>query len=347
MNKSYQKEIEVKQVEKIREILTTLPPYVGTYIRSIETSCRPGTRLAYLRDLDVFFHFISETEQNVINKSQVPLVLLEKMTEENIDDYMSFLSHYSINGKEQQNSLVSKARKLSSLSSFMQHLEKRGQIARNPVKNVNRPSVPEKNIVALNQEEMDSLITCIRDKSQLSEREKKFHDRLEKRDIAIVATLLLTGIRVSELVGLNIDSVNFMYRMFEVVRKGGKEDQVYFGEQLEAILENYMSDRNNLLPWGKDDDTQALFLSLRGNRISVRSVELLVKNYVARCPFITQKITPHKLRSTYGTNLYRETGDIMLVADILGHKNVEVTRKHYAKSNIDKKRQAGDIVKLN
>ena len=89
----------------------------------------------------------------------------------------------------------------------------------------------------------------------------------------------------------------------------------------------------------------ALFLSLQNKRLNVRSIENLVKKY-ARIITPLKKITPHKLRSTYGTNLYRETGDIYLVADVLGHNDVNTTKKHYAAIQEDRRRSARNIVKL-
>ena len=89
----------------------------------------------------------------------------------------------------------------------------------------------------------------------------------------------------------------------------------------------------------------AFFLSLQNKRITVRAVENLVKKYAKNVTTI-KKITPHKLRSTFGTNLYQETGDIYLVADVLGHKDVNTTRKHYAAMKDEHKRKAAKAVKL-
>lgn len=104
-----------------------------------------------------------------------------------------------------------------------------------------------------------------------------------------------------------------------------------------------MNEREHIMP--ESGHENALFLSLQNKRISVRSVELLVKKY-AKTVTSLKKITPHKLRSTYGTTLYQETGDIYLVADVLGHKDVNTTKKHYAAQNEERKRYAATVVKL-
>ena len=163
------------------------------------------------------------------------------------------------------------------------------------------------------------------------------------RDLALLTLLLGTGIRVSECVGLDISDVDFDNLAIKVRRKGGYEDVVYFGEEVEEALLSYLDQRKHMIPMSGHED--ALFLSLQSRRMAVRSVENLVKKY-ASLVTTTKKITPHKLRSTYGTTLYQETGDIYLVADVLGHKDVNTTRKHYAAMKDDHKRKAAKTVKL-
>ena len=104
-----------------------------------------------------------------------------------------------------------------------------------------------------------------------------------------------------------------------------------------------MEQRKHVIPSSGHEN--ALFLSLQNRRITVRAVENLVKKYASRVTTL-KKITPHKLRSTYGTNLYQETGDIYLVADVLGHKDVNTTRKHYATMQEDRRRMAAKVVRL-
>ena len=118
---------------------------------------------------------------------------------------------------------------------------------------------------------------------------------------------------------------------------------IYFSDEVRDVLEDYLDEREMIdaVPGNED----ALFLSMQRKRINVRSVENLVKKY-AKLVTPLKKITPHKLRSTYGTSLYRETGDIYLVASVLGHNDVNTTRKHYAAMKEDNKRKAARIVQL-
>ncbi len=157
-------------------------------------------------------------------------------------------------------------------------------------------------------------------------------------------TLLLgTGIRVSECVGLDIQDLDFDTNGMRILRKGGSEVILYFGDEVREALLDYLDERE--LITAKEGSEDALFLSMQRSRISVRAVENLVKKY-SRTVTTLKNITPHKLRSTYGTQLYKETGDIYLVADVLGHKDVNTTRKHYAAIEDERRRKAAGKVKL-
>ena len=161
--------------------------------------------------------------------------------------------------------------------------------------------------------------------------------------MAILTLLLGTGIRVSECVGLNISDVDFKNDGIKIRRKGGYETVLYFGEEVEKALKDYLEERSHVIPQEGHED--ALFLSMQNRRMSVRAVENMVKKYSSIVTSL-KKITPHKLRSTFGTNLYRETGDIYLVADVLGHKDVNTTKKHYAAMEDERRRRAAKQIRL-
>ena len=157
-------------------------------------------------------------------------------------------------------------------------------------------------------------------------------------------TLLLgTGMRVSECVGINIKDLDFQNNAVKVTRKGGNEVFLYFGEEVRETLADYLEERQNAPT--KDENEDALFLSSQGKRIGVRTVQNMVKKNTHRA-LQSKKITPHKLRSTFGTNLYQETGDIYLVADVLGHADVNTTRKHYADIEDSRRRMAATRIRL-
>ena len=195
----------------------------------------------------------------------------------------------------------------------------------------------------MDPDEVATLLDYVENGDNMSKQQAAFHEKTKVRDLALITLLLGTGIRVSECVGLDIKDVDFKNNGILIRRKGGYESVVYFGAEVEKALKDYLNERNLTIP--ESGHEGALFLSLQNKRINVRSVEKLVKKYAS---FVTnlKKITPHKLRSTYGTSLYRETGDIYLVADVLGHSDVNTTKKHYAALEDNRRRMAADVVKL-
>jgi site-specific recombinase XerD len=152
-----------------------------------------------------------------------------------------------------------------------------------------------------------------------------------------------TGIRISELVGLNNNDLNFKDNSFIVTRKGGNKSILYFDDDVANSLKRYFDYKTESGRQVLEQDP--LFLSNQDKRITVRAVENLVKKY-AQIVSPLKKISPHKLRSTYGTQLYKATGDIYVVADVLGHKDVNTTRKHYAAISDDTRRNVVGKVKL-
>ena len=205
------------------------------------------------------------------------------------------------------------------------------------------PKIHEKAIVRLDVDEVAQLLDEVESGESLTTRQQMYHQRTKTRDLALLTLLLGTGIRVSECVGLDLDDVDFKNNGIKVHRKGGAEVIVYFSDEVMEALISYIEERRMIHP--VEGHTNALFLSLQNKRITVRAVENLVKKY-SKLVTNLKNITPHKLRSTYGTSLYRETGDIYLVADVLGHKDVNTTRKHYAAIEDERRRQAAKYVKL-
>ena len=178
----------------------------------------------------------------------------------------------------------------------------------------------------------------------LTDRQQKLLKFTRVRDTAMLLLFLGTGIRVSECVGLNIEDIDFSLNAFLVTRKGGDQTILYFPEQVAHALQEYLAQREEIIPLEGHED--ALFLSMQKRRITQRAVQNLVKKYAQVAAPLKRKISPHKLRSTFGTNLYQETGDIYLVADVLGHSDVNTTRRHYAAMSDAHKREAAKRIAL-
>jgi site-specific recombinase XerD len=214
----------------------------------------------------------------------------------------------------------------------------------NPTVLVDVPKIHEKSIIRLEADEVALLLDYIEHcGDELTGQKRIYYEKTKERDLALVTLLLGTGIRVSECVGLDVEDIDFKNNGIKVVRKGGNEMIIYFGTEVETALKKYLEVRENIIPIAGHE--HALFYSTQRRRIGVQAVENLVKKY-ARQVTTTKKITPHKLRSTYGTALYEETGDIYLVADVLGHKDVNTTRKHYSAMDDARRRKAATAVRL-
>jgi len=342
---NYHDEQNKNNILKMRAVLDTLPYFCKDFFRGIENYTSSRTRLAYAYDIRLFFEFLHERNP-ILAKTEItdyPVSVLDQITRTDIEEYLDYMSLYQKEGKDITNDERGKARKLSSLRSFYNYFFENEIIEKNPAALVPIPKRHEKEIIRLEPNEVAILLDQVEEGTKLTKKELEYHKKTKVRDVALLTLLLGTGIRVSECVGLDINDINFDEGGFKIRRKGGYETVIYFGEEVESALLDYLEERKHIIP--AQGHENALFLSLQNRRLAVRSVENLVKKYASRVTTL-KKITPHKLRSTYGTNLYRETGDIYLVADVLGHKDVNTTRKHYAALEDERRRKAAGIVRL-
>ena len=343
--KNYHDQITVKNELKLRELQKQLPSFCSDFFRGIEPTTSSRTRIAYARDLSVFFEFLKANNPALaaIKIPDIPVTLLDQIKAVDLEEYMQYLKYYQKEGREYTNTETGIKRKLITLRSFYNYYYKKERITTNPAVLVDIPKLHEKEIFRLDIDEVASLLDSVESGDGLTETQTRFHEKTALRDTALLTLLLGTGIRVSECVGIDINDVDFKNNGIKIRRKGGYETIIYFGEEVREALQSYLKERK--LITACEGHQNALFLSLQKKRIHVRSVENLVKKY-AKTVTQLKKITPHKLRSTYGTSLYRETGDIYLVADVLGHKDVNTTRKHYAAIEEDRRRSAANVVRL-
>lgn len=345
-NLSYHEQKDIENVKHLRELISTLPLFCPEFFRGIEPRTSSRTRIAYAYDLTVFFHFLQEENPYFRSKDirEIHLEDLEKITVTDIEEYMEYLKYrFNANGHEVVNRERGIMRKISSLKSFYNYFYRTEKLKSNPAALVQLPKLHEKEIIRLDIDEVALLLDEVESGDQLTAKQKAYHEKTKVRDLALLSLMLGTGIRVSECVGLNLKDIDWKNGGIQIHRKGGKEVTVYFGREVEDALLDYLEERKKIIPEEGHED--ALFLSLQKKRLTVRSVENLVKKY-SRTVTPNKKITPHKLRSTYGTNLYRETGDIYLVADVLGHSDVNTTKKHYAALEDERRRSARNAVKL-
>ncbi len=344
-NLNYHDKVNIENTKRLREITATLPSFCKEFFLGIKDTTGTRTRLAYAYDLRIFFEYLHENNPSLKNTpvTDFEIGILEMIKPIDIIEYLDYLSYYEKEDETITNDERGKQRKLASLRSMYNFFFRNEMIEKNPAALVEMPKLHEKEIIRLDADEVAMLLDYIESGENMSKQQAVFHNKTKIRDLALITLLLGTGIRVSECVGLDIKDVDFKNNGILIRRKGGYEAVVYFGDEVCDALENYLVERNKIIPESGHED--ALFLSLQNKRISVRAVEKLVKKYAAAVTSL-KKITPHKLRSTYGTSLYRETGDIYLVADVLGHKDVNTTKKHYAAQDDARRRMAANAVKL-
>lgn len=345
---TYHEHTDIENTLRLRQVLATLPPFCKDYFRAIDATTTAKTRISYAYDIRIFFQFLLETNPSLKDKSMPDLTVqvLDQVKAMDLEEYQEYLKVYQNHNadKLETNGERGLKRKVSALRSFYAYYYKREMIETNPSVLVDVPKIHEKNIIRLDADEVALLLDHIEHAGDsLTGQKRVFWEKTKERDLAIVTLLLGTGIRVSECVGLDIEDVDFKNNGIKVTRKGGNEMVVYFGPEVEKALKAYLEVRENITPLSNHE--HALFYSAQRKRIGVQAIENLVKKY-AREITTTKKITPHKLRSTYGTALYQETGDIYLVADVLGHRDVNTTKKHYAALDDARRRQAATAVKL-
>lgn len=343
---TYHEQTDVENTLRLRDVLKTLPPFCRDFFRAIEPRTTTKTRISYAYDIRIFFQFLLEQNPSFRDWSidAFTVDVLDQITAVDLEEYEEYLKVYQAGDKTETNGERGLKRKMSSLRSFYAYYFKREMIHTNPTVLVDVPKIHQKSIIRLEADEVALLLDYIEHGGDdLTGQKKVYYEKTKDRDLALVTLLLGTGVRVSECVGLDIEDVDFKNNGIKVTRKGGNEMVVYFGPEVEKALKNYLEVRKNIIP--VEGHEHALFYSTQRKRIGVQAVENLVKKY-ARQVTTTKKITPHKLRSTYGTALYQETGDIYLVADVLGHKDVNTTKKHYAALDDSRRRQAATAVKL-
>ena len=343
---TYKEQNDIQNTLKLREVLSTLPDFCRDYFRAIDTTTTTKTRISYAYDIRIFFQFLLDTNPAFKDRTlrDFKVDVLDQIKAVDLEEYMEYLKVYQSKDKTETNGERGLKRKISALRSFYAYYYKRELIHTNPTVLIDVPKIHQKTIVCLDTDEVAMLLDYIEHCGEsLSGQKRVYYEKTKERDLALVTLLLGTGIRVSECVGLDIEDVDFKNNGIRVTRKGGNEMIVYFGDEVAKALKNYLEVRSGITPIAGHE--HALFYSTQRRRMGVQAVENLVKKY-AREITTTKKITPHKLRSTYGTALYQETGDIYLVADVLGHRDVNTTKKHYAAIDDNRRRKAATAVRL-
>lgn len=201
---------------------------------------------------------------------------LNKYTSYDLELFLNYLSDYvNDDGVDFTNSERGKARKLSAVKSLFKYFFRRGLLNSDVSAKVDSPKIHEKEIIRLERNEVNDLLDTVEQGSGLSPQQRAFYNKNAVRDMAIVALFLGTGIRVSELVGLNVEDVDFKNNSFVVTRKGGNRVILYLNEEIKEYLTVYIKYRETLL---LPKDEKALFISIQKTRLTTRAVENIIKS---------------------------------------------------------------------
>ena len=276
----------------------------------------PNTVKEYNYDLNTFLKFImyhfrmtDEKEIKNINIHDMSIETLKKVT---LDDIHAFLFYLSNN---YQSKAATRARKVSSIRVFFNYLSnKTNLLDKNPAQNLETPKLEKR---------MPKYLT-LDDSKKLLETAMSESDRNKERDFAIITLFLNCGMRLSELVGINIKDINFNDQKLNVIGKGNKERTIYLNSACMNAVNKYLAVRphDNI----KYDSKDALFLSERRERISNRTVQYIVKQELKRAGLDTNKYSVHKLRHTAATLMYKYGNvDIRALQELLGHESISTT----------------------
>lgn len=303
--------------EKMEERLNDLPEIFFAFYSWMDAREKSYTTMQnYINHVVEFMNFCT----NGKNDKE----FYKKVTDDQIERYMYFIRRKNINGKEVEVGDSARASKWSSINTFFKFLSQKKYITNNPMLLTERPRIRTKNTVTyMTKEEIESVFKRIT---------KEARPMVKNRDFCIVAMGLGTGLRVSAIVNINVEDIDFVTNTIKVIEKGRKVREIKFAENLRNLLLVWLKDRELFFDGEKDGP---LFISQKKNRLSVDSVEELVKKYTNHLP---KKITPHKLRSSAAMNLYGAGVDILTIASVLGHENITTTQRYTRAYDEDKKK---------
>ncbi|MCM3576061.1 tyrosine recombinase XerS [Mesobacillus subterraneus] len=338
--------------KKLDSLLKELPWFVEEYIDKKKRKLSPGTLLNYCHDFKIFFNWlVSEGFYNGEIK-EIPLSLFETLTTQQIEDFLSFLK-FQLDNRE-----ITINRKLSSLKSLFNYLQNVAEteklepyLTRNVMAKIEFNDVSEdpetianrmEGKILIGDEYEDFRLFVAKDYGETNKSNKRittFFNLNKERDTAIVSLFLGSGLRLSELVWLNIEDIDFNKNCVRVIRKGNKEQYVYFSEQAMADLKAYLSVRGN--KYNIPRENKAVFVAApmgpKGTtrRLSGRAIEKLIEKYAIA--FGKPSLSVHKLRHSFATRYHSEINDVPKLRRQLGHSSIETTMIYTHLKNEDLK----------
>lgn len=333
---------------KLMNFLSNLPDFVFDYIEIAYSGESVNTQIGYSIDIKTFLEYLRKFKfKDVKNTEDFTLSHMEQVTLRDLNGFTAYLKEYetdtvTIDGRHvkriRRNNAYGINRKLSGIRGLFAYLYKNDLISQNITDKVDFKKIHQKMKRPLTTQETVNLLDVIYNgEKYYTGRDLTEYKNRKQRDIALFTAYLGTGCRVSELINLDIHDVCFDTSSFVVTRKGGDEQEIFMPVQVENELFTYIQERLEVKD-AKDDD--ALFLSRLGKRMTAQGVEKTLKKYCAAVGiYDSDKARPHALRRTFACNLIADGVDIKMVAELMGHKNIEVTHKYYTQYAIEKRKE--------
>ena len=333
---------------KLTNFLSQLPDFVFEYIELAYNGESVNTQIGYSIDIKIFLNFLRQFKfKDIESNEQFTPAHMEQVTLRDLTAFQAYLREYetdeiNINGQHikrvRRNSPYGINRKMSGIRGLFGYLYKNDLITQNITDKVDFKKIHQKMKRPLSAQETVELINVIYEgESYFTGRDLTEYKNHKQRDIALFTAYLGTGCRVSELVNLDINDVSFDTSSFIVTRKGGDEQEIFMPVQVENELFAYMEER---LKNENAKDKKALFLSRLGTRMTAQSVEKTLKKYCAAAGITDpDKTRPHALRRTFACNMIADGVDIKMVAELMGHKNIEVTHRYYTQYAVQERKR--------
>lgn len=342
----YKEQTKKNYTEKTLELLHELPPFCKEYYLDRRVRLLPTTQLIYARMMRTFLNWL-QGKGMITSVTDMKVEELGQVTADTLAEFLLYISTGSVSEKDSV-SRNTEDNYLIALSSYYEHFIKKGLLQKNPTKLIEKSGQrgKKKEIIYLRDKDREKFLDSVQTGANLSKKQTEAWNRNMYRETCITYLLFDTGIRVSELVGLDIEDVDLTHCCLHIRRKGDKPDTVYFSDATADMLVQYLDIRAtyNFIPAYE----RALFVvsigKYKGTRLGVGSVEKIVKKY-AHAAGVSQsnKISPHKLRSTYAMNMLEKTGNLSIVQQQLGHSSISSTVLYANASDKDKEAHRNDL----
>ena len=309
------------QIKILLAIIDELPPFAGDFLMTRAKERTLGTRINYARNFRTFLNYLIDVYPQCAQKKTKDIDY-EDLGRVNALEIDTFLSIYAEDHKE---SAVSNMK--TAISAFYKYAcDTLNVLKVNPINGSAKIKVPKKDyVIYLSAEEQEKLLNTLKFGTGLTKKQLVFHAHTAKRDTALIFLFLDTGLRVSELCSLCIKDLDLSDHSLIVMRKRHKMSTIYYSDEATEYISEYIEERKTLKPEFSKAE-HPLFLSLQNEAISVREVQSLVEKYVrAALPEKMQKISPHKLRSSFAMSFYRVTKDILTLQERMGHESLTTT----------------------